>query len=221
MPDQGKLNSHTHGPASGGAPKQLVILLHGLGADGQDLIGLAPIFAQLLPDAVFVAPDAPFPCDMAPYGRQWFSLQSRDAQSILNGVQQANPILQAYIDLQLAKYHLTDADIALIGFSQGTMMSLYAGPRRPTKIAGILGYSGALVWEGDVQPETLPVPPIHLIHGDADEVVPFSAFHKAMGYFQQAGIEATGEVMPGLGHGIDEQGIKSGAQFLKRVFGVA
>lgn len=117
-------------PASGAAPRQLAILLHGLGADGNDLIGLAPYWAPLFPEAEFVAPDAPFPCDMAPFGRQWFSLQDRSPMSILAGVRAAAPILDAYIDDALKARNLDESRLALVGFSQGTMMSLYVGLRR-------------------------------------------------------------------------------------------
>ncbi len=132
-------------PASGSKPRQLVVLLHGVGADGHDLIGLAPYWAPALPDAEFVSPDAPFPCDMAPYGRQWFSLQDRTPNAILGGVRAAAPILDAFLDEALAARGLDASQLALVGFSQGTMMSLYVGPRRAEALAGIIGYSGALI----------------------------------------------------------------------------
>src|SRR6202007_1543946 len=133
------LKTYGYGPASGNKPQQLVILLHGLGADGRDLLGLAPVFAQDLPDAVFVAPDAPYPCDMAPMGYQWFSLQEWTPAKVLMGVQQASSILDGFITAQMEKYGVPAAKTALVGFSQGTMMSLYVGPRFPEKLAGILG----------------------------------------------------------------------------------
>src|SRR5215469_5079921 len=139
------LSGPVHKPASGGAPRQLVILLHGLGADGNDLIGLAPYWAPLLPEAEFVSPDAPFPCDMAPFGRQWFSLQDRSPAAILAGVRASAPILDAFLDDALAARELAPAQLALVGFSQGTMMSLYVAPRRTAPVAGVVGYSGALV----------------------------------------------------------------------------
>jgi phospholipase/carboxylesterase len=116
------------------------ILLHGLGADGNDLIGLAQYWGRLVPDAEFVSPHAPFPCDMAPYGRQWFSVQDRTPMAVLAGVRAAAPSLDAYIDEELQKRGLTDADAALVGFSQGTMMSLFVGLRRANPLAGILGF---------------------------------------------------------------------------------
>ena len=107
------------GPASGRAAQQLVVLLHGLGADGNDLISLAPYFAQVLPDAAFVSPHAPFPCDMAPMGRQWFSLQQRTPEAMLGGVRMSAPVLDAFLDAELERHGLTPERLALVGFSQG------------------------------------------------------------------------------------------------------
>lgn len=212
------LKTYTYGPAAGAA-KQMVILLHGLGANGQDLIGLAPHFAQALPEAVFVSPDAPFPCDMAPVGYQWFSLQEWTPESILRGVQQAAPLLDSYITGQMEKYGIKPAKTALAGFSQGTMMSLYAGPRFPERLAGVLGYSGALVWGEEIDSHVMHRIPIHLIHGDADPVVPVDAFHQAKRKLESAGFAVSGGVTRGLAHNIDEAGIRDGAAFLRKILG--
>ena len=133
------LSGPSRPPASGGRPSRLVILLHGLGADGNDLIGLAPYWAPQLPTAEFVAPNAPFPCDMAPYGYQWFSAQDRSPAAVLAGVRAAAPLLDDFIDDALAERALDDGDLALVGFSQGTMMSLFVGLRRAKPAAGIVG----------------------------------------------------------------------------------
>src|SRR5690348_18484075 len=117
-------------PHRGGKPKSVVVLLHGLGADGNDLISLAPYWAPLLPEAEFISPNAPFPCDMAPYGYQWFSVQDRSQPAVLAGVRAAAPSLDAFIDEELAKRGLDESAAALVGFSQGTMMSLFVGLRR-------------------------------------------------------------------------------------------
>lgn len=132
-------------PASGGKPRRLVILLHGLGADGNDLIGLASYWARLLPDAEFVSPNAPFPCDTAPFGYQWFSSQDRSPEAVLGGVRAAAPILDAFIDEALENRGLGSRELALVGFSQGTMMSLFVGLRRAEPVAGIVGFSGRLL----------------------------------------------------------------------------
>src|SRR5580704_2118919 len=139
------LSGPSRPPVAGGAPRRLVILLHGLGADGNDLIGLQQYWGRLVPEAEFISPNAPFPCDMAGYGFQWFSVQDRSREGVLGGVRAAAPILDAFIDDELEKRGLEEKDAALVGFSQGTMMSLFVGLRRTRPLAGILGYSGRLI----------------------------------------------------------------------------
>lgn len=213
---QGTIERVYERPPESGAPEQIVILLHGLGADGRDLMGLAPIFAENLPRAVFVSPDAPYECDMAPMGYQWFSLREWTPESILRGVQEAAPILDAFIEGALEKYNLPARKLALVGFSQGTMMSLYVGPRFKERIGGILGYSGALVQDPSVAP--LHKPPIRLIHGEADNIVPVEAYDRARLTLEAQGFAVSGHVTPGLLHGIDDAGVRSGAEFLKEIF---
>ena len=215
MPGLPTLTGPVRKPAGGGAPKQLVVLLHGLGADGNDLIGLAPYWAQVLPDAEFVSPDAPFPCDMAPYGRQWFSFQSRAPEHVLAGVRAAAPLLDAFLDDALKARGLADAQLALVGFSQGTMMSLFVGLRRPQAAAAIVGFSGRLL-----APELLPNdirsrPPVLLVHGDNDPVVPFESLALAVTGLEAAGVAVEQLTRPGLGHGIDEEGLRRGGAFLR------
>ncbi len=202
-------------PAAGGAPESLVVLLHGLGADGDDLIELAPHWAGLLPKTQFLSPHAPFPCDMAPYGRQWFSLQDRDPGRVLAGVRAAAPLLDAYLDAQLARFSLPPGRLALVGFSQGTMMSLYVAPRRPAAIAGVVGYSGALVG-ADVS-DLASRPPVLLVHGTADQVVPFQMMAAAERALAAAGIAVETLARPGLPHSIDPAGLQAGGAFLRRV----
>ncbi|MDB5411647.1 MAG: phospholipase/carboxylesterase [Rhodospirillales bacterium] len=213
------LEGPSHPAAAGGKPRRLVVLLHGLGADGNDLIGLAPLFAQILPDAEFVAPNAPFPCDMGPYGHQWFSLQDRTPATLVAEVGAAAPILNAYIDRALATRGLGESDLALIGFSQGTMMALYVGLRREKPIAGIVGFSGALLAGEALPQEIRSRPPVLLVHGDADLVVPFDALAMAEASLKAAGVQVETLTCAGLGHGIDEAGLKRAAAFLQRVLG--
>ena len=218
MSDLPQLTGPSSGPAGGGAPRQLVLLLHGLGADGNDLIGLAPYFTRVLPDAKFVSPNAPFPCDMAPMGYQWFSLHERTEETILEGARMARPILDRFIDEQMAAHGLGPADTALVGFSQGTMMSLFAGLRRDQPVAGILGYSGRLVGADILADEISVRPPVTLINGDQDELIPASVQPAAVNALKDAGVEVDGHIRPGLGHSIDPVGIELGCEFLARVF---
>ncbi len=201
-------------------PKKIIVLLHGLGSNGQDLISLAPYWKVAAPDALFISPDAPFPCDMAPMGYQWFSLQDRARDKIQSGIEIAFPILEAFINEQRARFNLTLNDVALVGFSQGTMMSLYTAPRLPEPIAGVLGYSGALFGEEALiqDPDEFSKMPIHLIHGEADDVVPVAAFTHAKTNLESANYTVTGHTTPGLTHSIDEEGIASGNAFLQKIF---
>ena len=201
-------------PASGKPPASVVVLLHGIGADGNDLIGLAPYWSPLLPDTEFVSPHAPFPCDMAPTGRQWFSLQDRSPEAILAGIRQAAPILDHFLDELLAARGLDDSRLALVGFSQGTMMSLYTGLRRAKAPACIVGYSGALAGAALLAQEIRCRPPVLLVHGEADPVVPFTALDGAVKTLTAVGVKVESLARPGLGHSIDEEGLKRGGEFL-------
>lgn len=198
-------------PASGGKAKHLVILLHGYGADGNDLIGLAPVLAQALPDTHFISPNAPNPCEMAPYGRQWFSLRDWSPKSMLRGAHEAAPALNLFINLQLSRLSLTEDKLAFVGFSQGTMMALYAALRRPTACAGIVGFSGSLIGEEGIESK----PPVCLIHGDMDNVVPFGAMALAEAMLKHNGIAVETHARRGLGHGIDPEGLQAAERFLK------
>ena len=208
-------------PTSKNKPKQLVVLCHGLGSDGNDLIGLAPYFAKTLPDAIFMSPNAPFPFDMAPSGYQWFSLENSTPESRLLGVKEAAPILNNFIDLKLAELGLAESQLALVGFSQGAMLGLYAGLRRENEIAGIIGYSGGLIGEECLKEEINSRPPVLLVHGDTDEVVPPDALENSVKALAKVGVEVNGELRPGLGHTLDERGIMLGMDFLAHCFGVS
>jgi len=212
---QQKITGPSRAPASGGAPNSLVILLHGLGADGQDLIGLADHWAADLPHTAFVAPNAPEPCDMAPMGYQWFSLQDRSPAAMLNGALAAAPTIDGFIDDQLAQHGLDDTRLALVGFSQGTMMSLFVALRRARPIAGVLGYSGALIGAETLSDDVVSRPPLMLVHGDADDLVPVEAMHGAVGALGAAGLIAEWHVCPGVGHGIDPRGLTLGGGFIR------
>lgn len=212
-----RLEGPSRKPLAGGKPKALVVLLHGLGSDGNDLISLAPYWAPLLPDAEFLSPHAPFPCDMAPVGRQWFSVQDFNPERILAGVRAAAPILDGFLDEALAARGLDNSRLALVGFSQGTMMSLHVGLRRSPAIAGILGYSGRLIGGESLAREIRSRPPVFLLHGDADEVLPFESLALAKTELAALGVPVKTMARPGLGHSIDEVGLGSGGEFLREV----
>jgi len=213
-----QLTGPSFGPASGNPPKQLVVLLHGRGADGNDLIGLAPMFAAQLPDALFLAPDAPHPCEGAPMGLQWFSLTDRSPENIAAGVRGAAPAIDAYLDHHLARHGLTDGDLALFGFSQGCMMALHVGVRRAAAPAAVLGYSGMLAAADSLADEITARPPVLLVHGEADEIVPHGALAMAETALRDAGVAVEAVSRPGLGHGIDDDGVRRASALLGQVF---
>ena len=212
------LSGPSQPPASGGKPRQLVVLLHGYGADGNDLIGLAPHWTRLLPDAEFTSPHAPFPCEMGPFGRQWFSFADRTPEVILAGTKAAAAILNSYLDEALAARGLAERDLALVGFSQGAMMSLYVALRRSKPVAAVVGYSGALIGAEELTEEIRARPPVLLVHGDADPVVAYPELARAAAALKAAGVPVTTETRARLEHGIDEDGLKLGGQFLARAF---
>jgi phospholipase/carboxylesterase len=199
-------------------PKQLVVLLHGVGANGQDLLGLGDVWQSLLPDCAFISPDAHEAYDMAPFGRQWFSLRDRDAAKMDAGVERARPVVDMYLDGLLNEFSLPANRLALVGFSQGTMVSLYAGVRRKEKLAGILGYSGALLASEKLHDGIITRPPIALVHGTMDEVVPVAASRFAHQLLKNEGCTVDLHLCDGLGHGIDNVGLSAGAAFLQRIF---
>jgi phospholipase/carboxylesterase len=200
---------------SGKDPKQLIIFLHGLGSDGNDLISLAHDFSKFLPEALFLSPNAPFPCDMAPYGFQWFSLQQRDENFILNGIKQSAPILNNYIDEQLKLYNISLENLFLIGFSQGTMMSLYTALRRSEPIGGVIGFSGALIGASLID-EIISRPKVLLIHGDKDEVVPYNALSYAKENLLKNNVPVEDLTCEGLGHSINSDGLNKALEFLMK-----
>jgi phospholipase/carboxylesterase len=208
-------------PGAGGAARQLVVFLHGFGADGNDLIDIGRAWQGLLPQAAFVSPHAPDPCAQAPVGRQWFALTMRETDERWVGVQKAAPLLDRFLDAELARRQLPPSALMLVGFSQGTMMALHVGLRRRVPPLAMVGYSGILVVPTDVDPdkfadEIKSRPPVLLVHGDRDDLIPPQAlFHAANGL---AAIEVPVEwhLSAGTGHGIDQEGLRHGGEFLAR-----
>jgi len=214
MPD---LDGPRLDPASGDAPSGLVVLLHGYGADGADLIGLADLWAPRLPTVAFVAPNAPEPCEMSPMGRQWFPLTLRDPSEYWRGVTAAAPVLDAFIDAELARTGLTEEDLVLVGFSQGTMMALHVGFRRARPLAGLVGYSGSLAGPERLEQDLRQRCPVLLVHGAADEVLPADLTRHAARVLEGLQVPVRSHIEPGLGHGINETGLRLGADFLSEV----
>ena len=209
-------------PRSGKA-RQLVVFLHGYGADGNDLIEIGRAWAGLLPDAAFISPHAPRPCGQAPMGREWFPLTFRDPDERWTGVNAAAPQLNMFIDTELKRRNLPNSALALVGFSQGTMMALHVGLRRAESPAAIVGYSGMLVIPEEIDPdkfagEIVNRPPVLLVHGDQDQLIPVEALmHAAQGL---AALEVPVEwhISPSVAHGIDQEGLRQGGEFLARRF---
>jgi phospholipase/carboxylesterase len=204
-----------------GAAKKLVVFLHGYGADGNDLIELGRVWQPLLPDAAFVSPHAPEPCGGAPMGRQWFELTFRSPDERWRGVNKAAPVLDRFLDAELARRKLPDSALALVGFSQGTMMALHVGLRRAKTPAAIVGYSGLFVLPEGAEPKSVAPqiksrPPVLLVHGDRDELIPVQALLQATQDLAELEVPTEWHISSGLGHGIDQEGLRHGGEFLAR-----
>ncbi|MEZ5756196.1 MAG: dienelactone hydrolase family protein [Paracoccaceae bacterium] len=204
--------------ARSGKARSLVVFLHGYGADGADLLGLGDALAPHLQDTVFVAPDAPQPCTGNPFGFQWFPIPWLDGSSeeaAKAGMAASVTLLDEFLDERLAAEGMEPAAMALIGFSQGAMMSLHVAPRRAQAVAGVVAISGRLLVPEQLATEVVVKPPVLLIHGDQDPVVPFADMGLAGDALVAAGFETYGHVMEGTGHGIAPDGLGVALQFLK------
>jgi phospholipase/carboxylesterase len=220
MADAPNLDGPRLAPRSGKA-KNLVVFLHGYGADGNDLIEIGRAWQELLPDTAFVSPHAPHPCGQAPMGREWFPLTMRDPSERWTGVNSAAPVLNAFLDAELARHSLPGSALALVGSSQGTMMSLHVGLRRAVAPAAIVGYSGMLVVPEEAEldkfaDEIVARPPVLLIHGDQDQLIPVQALLHAAQGLASLDIPVQWHISPGVGHGIDQEGLRHGGEFLAR-----
>jgi phospholipase/carboxylesterase len=207
----------------GGAARRLVVLLHGYGADGNDLIDIGRSWQQLLPDTAFVSPHAPEPCGQAPMGRQWFPLTFRTPNERWDGVNKAAPVLERFLAGELARRNLPPSALALVGFSQGTMMALHVGLRRAMAPAAIVGYSGIFVLPDHAGPEAVAGeikcrPPVLLVHGDQDDLIPAQALFFSAQALATLDIPVEWHLSHGIGHGIDQEGLRHGGLFLARRF---
>lgn len=208
------LKSARKGPAKA---SRAVVFLHGYGADGADLLGLADVLAPHLPNTAFYAPDAPERCANNPYGYQWFpipwldgSTEEQARASMALSIDDIN----AFLDKVLADEGLAPDHLAVIGFSQGTMMALHVLPRRDQQVAGIVGFSGRLLVPELLAAEAKSKPPVLLIHGDQDQMVPFKDLGLAADALAAAGFDTFTHVMKGAGHGISPDGLGAALQFL-------
>lgn len=204
-----------------GNTKNLVVISHGYGANGADLISLGEQWQQAFPDTAFVAPNAPEPCPIAPGGYQWFPLTHnpgglRSPDEYWEGVCHSEKVLNDFIDQELDRYSLDETKLALVGFSQGTMMSLHVGLRRKKQLAGIIGYSGVLAGTEQLKSDITNKPPVLLVHGDQDPVVPVQALGLAKEALRAVEIEAEWTICSGIGHSINDLGFLLGYNFLSR-----
>jgi phospholipase/carboxylesterase len=217
-----KLQSGRRGPDEGQATAA-VVFVHGYGADGADLLGLADPLAPHLPGCAFYAPDAPEPCAGNPGGRQWFPIPWLDGSSeaaARQGMLAAVKDLDGFLDEVLAREGLGADRLVLLGFSQGTMMSLHVAPRRAEPVAAVVGFSGRLLAPELLAAETVSRAPVLLLHGDADPVVPFASLQEAGNALSGAGFETFAHVMKGTGHGIAPDGLSVALGFMRKHLGI-
>lgn len=204
--------------ATSGVAKSVVVFVHGYGADGADLLGLADPLAPQLRNTVFVAPNAPERCTGNPFGFQWFPIPWLDGSSEVEaaaGLMAAADDLNAFLDQVMSDEGVGPEAVALVGFSQGSMISLHIAPRRALPLAGVVAFSGRLLKPERLGAEARVKPPVLLIHGDADEVVPFADMGLAGDALISAGFDTYGHVMRGTGHGIAPDGLSVALAFLK------
>jgi phospholipase/carboxylesterase len=197
--------------AAKGRATELVILLHGYGADGNDLIGLASHWQARMPGAEFVAPHAPDPVPGAPSGFQWFPISRLDPHEMQGGVAMAAPRIEEFLNQELERLQLPPERLVLAGFSQGAMLALHLGLRRVTPPAAIIGFSGLLA---SPPPDAHARPPVLLTHGDVDNVIPANAMFAAATVLGRAGVPVQWHLAPGMGHGIDPHGLTMAGTFL-------
>lgn len=204
--------------AKSGRADSMVVFIHGYGADGHDLIGLADPMAEHLPNSAFVSPHAPNMCSMNPMGKEWFPIPMIDMTSedfarevMLKSVMQ----FQGWLDTQMVTEGVTPERVVLVGFSQGTMLSLHVGPRRADQLAGIVGFSGRLLEPDTLAAEMLTKPPVLLVHGDMDMVVPPTDMPKAAEALTAVGIDVNTHVSTGMAHGIAPDGLGLAVHFIQ------
>ena len=209
--------------AGSGKATSMVVFLHGYGADGDDLMGLANAMAPYFPDTVFIAPDAPEKCAGNATGFQWFSVPQVDGASeedAVSGMMKSATDLDAYLDQVMKDEGVAPDKTVLFGFSQGTMMALQVAPRRETSLAAVVGFSGSLMLPDALRNEVVTKPPVMLLHGDKDEVVPPEALNKAEFALDTLGFEVYAFVMENAAHGIASDGLSVATGFMREKLGI-
>ena len=208
--------------AASGTTRSVVLFLHGYGADGADLLGLADPLGPHLPDTAFLAPNAPERSAVNPLGYQWFPIPWLDGSSeeeAERSMRQSFEDLDAYIDQVLTDEGISPAQLVLFGFSQGAMMSLQVAPRRAEPVASVVGFSGRLLQPESLADEVVSRMPVLLVHGDQDEMVPVSFLPEAGNALSAAGFEVYAHVMKGTGHGIAPDGLSVALAFIRDKLG--
>lgn len=205
-------------PAEGQPVEHLVILSHGYGADGKDLLALAEQWYPSFPTTAFLSVEAPEACDQMPFGRQWYSLREWSLDSMYAGAESVREMFQAFVLEQAKRFEVPLSQVVLVGFSQGTMVSLHAGLRFEEKIGGILGFSGLLPGAQKIAAELVSKPDVCLIHGQDDAVVTAQFSAEAAHYLTEADVEVAFTLIPELGHGIESTGLMIGKTFLEKCF---
>ncbi len=209
--------------AKSGSVNSAVVFLHGYGADGADLLGLADTLAPHLPDTVFRAPNAPQRSAVNPFGYQWFPIPWMDGASEAEmhaGFQQSVAEIDLYLDRVLSDEGIDHSALVLLGFSQGTMMSLHVAPRRACSLAAVVGFSGRLLNPLILAEQVKSKPPVLLLHGDQDEVVPFASLSEASDSLVELEFEVCTHVMRGVGHGISPEGLGVAKGFIRSKVGL-
>lgn len=209
--------------AASGTTKSVVVFLHGYGADGADLLGLSDPLAEHMPDTVFIAPDAPEKCAGNPMGYQWFPIPWLDGSSeedSLRGIEMADADINGFLDNVLKEEGITPSQLIVFGFSQGTMLSLRVLPRRGEPVAGLVAFSGRMLEPDDFAGHVVSKPPVLLVHGDQDDMVPPAHFTESGQILEANGFETYGYIMKGTGHGIDMEGLSVALQFMLDKLGI-
>ncbi|MEQ9116017.1 MAG: dienelactone hydrolase family protein [Rickettsiales bacterium] len=210
------LNGPEIAPRSGNSPKNLVIFMHGVGADGENISDICNVLNRCVPDTHFLCPNGPFHYDMGMGGYQWFSLQDRTESVLLEGINKALPKVNEYIDYHLNKFNLTDDNLAIMGFSQGCMMALHLGLRRPNPPACVIGFSGALVGGEWLKTQKTNSPPIVMAHGDQDQVVELHRMEQSVQILETMNKDIEPHIFKGLAHGMNEDSLTLAADSLKK-----